>query len=67
MVKENVLKSPDVDAIFGLHISSVIDINTIGYKPGGIMAAAQAFEINVQGKQPTALALWLVWIRLVHR
>jgi amidohydrolase len=58
MVKENVLKSPDVDAIFGLHISSVIDINTIGYKPGGIMAAAQAFEINVQGKQTHGSRPW---------
>jgi amidohydrolase len=58
MIKEIVLKSPDVDAIFGLHISSGIDINTIGCKPGGIMAAAQAFEINVQGKHTHGSRPW---------
>ena len=31
MVKEGVLKNPDVDVIFGLHISSDIPIQTIGY------------------------------------
>ena len=35
MVKEGVLKNPDVDAIFGLHISSGVPINTLTYKPGG--------------------------------
>ena len=40
MVKEGVLKNPDVDAIFGLHISSGVPINTLTYKPGGTMASA---------------------------
>ena len=51
MVKENVLKNPDVDAIFGLHIGAQQPIGTIAYKPGGIMAASQSFEINIKGKQ----------------
>jgi len=38
MIKEGVLKSPDVDAIFGLHINSGTPVNTIRYKPGGTMA-----------------------------
>ena len=29
MVKEGVLKNPDVDAIFGLHISSILDVGKI--------------------------------------
>lgn len=58
MVKENVLKSPDVDAIFGLHISSGQDINTIAYKPGGIMAASQSFDIHITGKQSHGSTPW---------
>jgi len=58
MVKENVLKNPDVDAIFGLHISSGQPVNTIAYKPGGIMAAAQSFEITVKGKQTHGSMPW---------
>lgn len=58
MVKEGVLKNPDVDAIFGLHISSGFDINTISYKPGGIMAASQSFKIKVNGKQSHGSRPW---------
>lgn len=58
MVKEGVLKNPDVDVIFGLHIAAGNDLNTISYKPGGIMAAAQGFEINVFGKQAHGSRPW---------
>ena len=58
MVKEGVLKNPDVDAIFGLHIGAGQPINTIAYKSGGIMAAAQGFEINVKGKQSHGSTPW---------
>jgi amidohydrolase len=58
MVKEGVLKNPDVDAIFGLHISAGNDVGTISYKPGGIMAAVNSFEINVTGKQSHGSTPW---------
>ncbi len=58
MVKEGVLKNPDVDAIFGLHIGAGQDIGTIAYKAGGIMAASQSFEINVKGKQSHGSTPW---------
>tara|TARA_B100001146_G_scaffold225223_2_gene248181 strand:+ start:21922 stop:23214 length:1293 start_codon:yes stop_codon:yes gene_type:complete len=58
MVKENVLKNPDVDAIFGLHIGAQQPIGTIAYKPGGIMAASQSFEINIKGKQTHGSMPW---------
>lgn len=51
MVKEGVLKNPDVDAIFGLHINSETPVGVIRYKSGGTMAAAQSFTINVKCKQ----------------
>jgi amidohydrolase len=58
MVKENVLKNPDVDAIFGLHINSATDVGSIKYKSGGIMAAAQTFEVNIKGKQAHGSRPW---------
>ena len=44
MVKEGVMQSPKVDAIFGLHINSQTPVGTIRYKSGGTMAAAQSFQ-----------------------
>ena len=58
MVKEGVLKNPDVEAIFGLHIGAGTDVGTIEYKPGGTMAAAQRFVINVKGKQTHGSRPW---------
>lgn len=58
MVKEGVLKNPDVDAIFGLHIRSQIPLNIIRYKSGGSMAAAQSFTIKVKGKQSHGSEPW---------
>lgn len=58
MVKEGVLTNPDVDAIFGLHIDSQIPVGTLKYKPGGSMAAAQRFVIDVKGKQTHGSQPW---------
>lgn len=58
MVEEGVLKNPDVDAIFGLHIGSGQTVNTLAYRPGGIMAAVNSFEINVTGKQTHGSRPW---------
>jgi len=56
MVKEGVMKG--VDAIFGLHINSQTPVNTIRYKSGGTMAAAQSFTIKVKGKQSHGSQPW---------
>ncbi len=58
MVKEGALKNPNVDVIFGMHINSQTDIGTIKYKPEGILAAAQRFEIHVHGKQSHGSTPW---------
>lgn len=58
MVKEGALTNPDVDAIFGLHISSGMPIGLIGYRSGGLLAASQSFEINVKGKQTHGSMPW---------
>ncbi|WP_400073192.1 amidohydrolase [Zobellia russellii] len=58
MVKEGVLNSPKVDAIFGLHINSQTPVGVIRYKSGGTMAAAQKFTIHVKGKQSHGARPW---------
>jgi amidohydrolase len=58
MIKEGVLKNPDVDAIFGLHINSSTPVGTIKYKSGGTMAAVERFVVNVKGKQTHGSAPW---------
>ena len=58
MVKEGVLKKPNVDAIFGLHISSGLPINTLAYKPGGALASATSFEIKIKGSQAHGSRPW---------
>jgi amidohydrolase len=59
MVKEGVLKNPDVDVIFGLHISSDTDVGTVEYREGGIMAAVDPFKIVIKGKQAHGAYPWL--------
>jgi amidohydrolase len=58
MVKEGVLRSPNVDAIFGLHISSQTPVGVIGYRPGGMMASVDDFRIRVHGKQVHGSTPW---------
>lgn len=58
MVEEGVLANPDVDVIFGLHISSQTPIGHINYRPGGIMAASNRFTIEVKGTQTHGARPW---------
>lgn len=59
MIKEGVLTDPNVDVIFGIHISSNLSVGHIRYKSKGIMAANQRFVIKVKGKQAHGSAPWL--------
>lgn len=59
MIKEGVLENPKVDAIFGLHLRSMVEVGQIHYKPGGAMAAVERFVINVKGQQTHGAAPWL--------
>lgn len=58
MVKEGVLENPKVDAVFGLHIQSMRPIGQIGYKAGGMLAAADTYSVKVKGKQSHGSAPW---------
>lgn len=58
MVEEGVLKNPDVDVIFGLHINDATPVGMINYRERGIMAAANSYKITVKGKQAHGSAPW---------
>ncbi|MCY7295392.1 amidohydrolase [Alteromonas sp. a30] len=59
MVKEGVLKNPEVDVIFGLHINSRTDVGKVKYRHGGIMAAVDPFKVVIKGKQAHGAYPWL--------
>ncbi|HSR53937.1 MAG TPA: amidohydrolase [Acidobacteriota bacterium] len=51
MIKEGVMENPRPEVVFGLHISSTSPVNTVNYRPGGLMASADVLRIKVTGKQ----------------
>ncbi len=58
MVKQGVMSDPNVDAVFGLHIGSSMEVGTLGYRPGPAMAAADVLRIKVKGRQTHGSAPW---------
>ncbi len=59
MVKEGVLASPKVDAIFGLHVGSRAGpIGAIFYRSGGYMASADKLAIVIKGSQTHGALPW---------
>ncbi|WP_312166205.1 amidohydrolase [Phenylobacterium sp.] len=57
MVKEGVLTSPKVDAIFGLHAFPG-PVGMLVWRPGPMMAASDRFEIHLKGKQAHGSMPW---------
>jgi len=47
-VEEGVMD--DVDAVFGLHVSSEFPVGMIGLRPGPFMAAADLFDLEIMGQ-----------------
>lgn len=58
MIKEGVLEDPKVDAVFGLHIQSLLPLGTLHYRPGPFMASPGSFDIVVKGKQAHGATPW---------
>ncbi|MGH9309768.1 MAG: amidohydrolase [Vicinamibacterales bacterium] len=58
MVKEGVLKDPRVDAIFGLHVYGNMPSGHVAWRSGPMMAAADAYEIVVRGRQTHGATPW---------
>ena len=58
MVREGIMQNPDVDAIFALHVFQTDAVGTASYRPGGAMASAQSFDIEVIGRQTHGARPW---------
>jgi amidohydrolase len=59
MIAQGALENPVPQAIFGLHVTSRLNVGTIGYRPGPTMASSDRFQITVHGKQTHGAAPWL--------
>jgi len=57
MIKEGVLTNPKVDAIFGLHVFPY-ETGTLAWRSRGIMAAGDAIDIVVRGRQTHGAQPW---------
>lgn len=58
MMKEGVLESPKVEAIFGLHMAALTPVGQITYRPAGTMASACDMKITVTGKSSHGAFPW---------
>jgi amidohydrolase len=54
VVKAGALGSPEVEAIFGLHVWPELQAGTVGLQPGVTMAAADSFIVEVRGESSHA-------------
>ncbi|MEO5761230.1 MAG: amidohydrolase, partial [Vicinamibacteria bacterium] len=57
MVREGVLENPKVDAIFGLHVFPM-ETGTVAWRAKGTMAAGDAYELIVRGRQTHGAIPW---------
>ena len=58
LVEAGVMKNPQVNAVFGLHVSSAMPTGLIGYRSGPVMASSGDLHIRVQGKQTHGAQPW---------
>jgi len=58
MLKEGAFQNPRPEAVFGLHVSAVGRVGTIGYRAGARSAGADTFKITVKGKQTHGARPW---------
>ena len=58
MIQEGALANPKPDAIFGLHVTSVLASGVIGYRAGTAMASADELHIKVVGRGTHAARPW---------
>lgn len=50
MIRDGVLKDPDVDMMVGMHLWPDIPLGKVGSRPGAMMAGSDPFVITVRGK-----------------
>ena len=58
MVQQGCLENPKVDAVFGLHVTSIHPTGRIGYRSGPLMASADQFRVFIRGSQTHGAMPW---------
>lgn len=58
MINEGVLENPKVDVIFGLHLQSLLPSGQLAYRPQGLMASVDGFDVIVEGKGAHGATPW---------
>lgn len=58
MIEEGALDNPKVDAIFGLHVFSGVPVGEVRYRPNGIMASSDTWDMVVRGRQTHGALPW---------
>jgi amidohydrolase len=58
MIREGVMENPKVEAIFGIHINSSLEVGKLRYKSGSFMASSDWFTIKIKGKQTHGSTPW---------
>jgi amidohydrolase len=56
MIRDGVLRQPDVDVALGLHIDNDLDTGTASVSPGLVMAAGSDFTVQLSGRGGHAAA-----------
>lgn len=49
MIADDVLEDPQVDQVFGIHLTTLLPAGRVGVRPGPVMASADFFDIEVTG------------------
>lgn len=50
LIDKGVMRSPKVDAVFGLHVNPRLPVGAIGVKPGPLMASVDKFTLEIIGR-----------------
>jgi amidohydrolase len=58
MIEEGALLNPRVDAVVGLHISQSDVVGRASFRPLGLMASAQRFDVEISGSQTHGARPW---------
>ena len=58
MLEEGLFADVKPEAVFGLHVTSNLPSGVIGYRSGPLMAASDAFRIEVNGRQSHGSRPW---------
>jgi len=58
MIEQGALDGPRPSAIFGLHVTSRLPLNVVGYRPGPTMASADNLKITIHGRQTHGAMPW---------